>query len=90
MFDGLYDDPFYILASSQSGGVLQSLSGQAAVVTLLSFPGTHVKICRMGISGSRENAGASSTALLRKDAELLCFGRCRGQNQVENPNSDSS
>ena len=48
MFDGLYDDPFYILASSQSGGILQSSSGQAAVVTLLSFPGTHIRTCRMG------------------------------------------
>lgn len=50
-------------------------AGEVAVVTLLSFPGTHIKICRMGVSDLEENPGASGGKFLGTGVTcvLLCF-----------------
>ena len=56
----------------------------------MSFPGTHIRSCRIGVSGSGENSGTRSRAFLRQGAELLYFGWHRGQDRVDEPDSDGS
>ena len=55
----------------------------------MSLPSTHIRTCRIGVSGTRENSGTSSRAFLRQGAELY-FGWCRGQGRVHKPDSDGS